>query len=482
MKKNISIFALVTILFTLAACNSNGHTHTFYDEWNFDNEYHWHEASCEHKDVVGDKEKHQGEYVVVDPTETEDGYKYLVCSVCGYRMSGDEPSGDTAIGTIDKLAFVLNEETNEYAVKCLDQTIEGNVIIPAKFKNLPVTSIAQKGFYKCPNITSVIIPNSIKTIEESAFYYCLSLRGVLFNDGSLLNDIEDFAFFHCPMLTNINIPNNVTYIGKQVFQDCGFSSINLPSKITVISEGLFASCVNLTSIKIPNGVTSIETNAFTTCARLASVTIPEGVTKIGETAFSSCNSLTNLVIPDSVSELGEKVFMHSEKLERIDLPRNIKNIPSGLFNGCKGLVSVTFGNITSIGDYAFLNCSSLVSLPEIPSTIEEVGIDAFRGCSQLSANVFDNGEYLGNSQNPYLVLIRPLSSVKVNNLTSIVTHDNCEIIAGGVFCDYYYLENASISSSVKYIGKMAFLGSKLTTFTFPEGVKVINASVLSCLC
>ena len=478
MKKNISIFALITILFTLSAC-SGGHKHTFYDEWNYDDEYHWHDASCEHEDVVGNKGKHQGEYVIVEPTIREDGYKYLACSICGYRMSGDEPTGDRATGTVDKLEFVLNEEEDEYAVKCLDNTIIGEVIIPAAYKNLPVTSIAKQGFYQCPNITSVTIPNSIKTIEESAFFYCLSLRTVLFDTGSLLNKIEDFAFLHCPSLKNINLPNSLSYIGKQALQECGFSSINLPNNITVISVGLFHSCISLTSIKIPNGVTTIESEAFAKCNSLSSVTLPEGITKIDNLAFSYCNSLTYIAIPDSVSELGEGVFSHSEKLDRITLPSNVKNIPNSLFNGCKGLTSVAFSSIETIGDYAFLNCSSLVSLSEIPNTIEEVGVDAFKGCEEISVKVFDNGEYLGNSQNPYLVLIRPLSSVKVNNFTSIVTHDNCKIIAGGVFCDYYYLENASISSSIKYIGKMAFLGSKLTTFTFPEGVKVINGSVLS---
>ena len=80
-----------------------------------------------------------------------------------------------------------------------------------------VTSIGDGAFYKS-NITSVVIPSSVKTIEEQAFINCYSLTSVII--PSSVTAIGESAFSGCRSLTSVNIPSSVTTIGGYAFRDC----------------------------------------------------------------------------------------------------------------------------------------------------------------------------------------------------------------------------------------------------------------------
>jgi hypothetical protein len=114
-----------------------------------------------------------------------------------------------------------------------DSSVTGELIIPTRINNLPVTSIAYAAFKGCTGLTSVTLPNSLTSIGSMAFRDCTGLR-------------------------NVTIPSSVTYIGEYAFYQCtGLKSVTLPSSITSIGGGAFNGCKGLTSVTIPNSVTSI---------------------------------------------------------------------------------------------------------------------------------------------------------------------------------------------------------------------------------
>ena len=197
-----------------------------------------------------------------------------------------------------------------------DQTYEirryigesSEVNIPQLINNKEVTSIGESAFEDC-NCTTIIIPATVKNIENYAFFGCniekatipsiaissiknSKLKEVIITTG---NEIGDSAFAGCSNLTSIIISDNVTSIGNYAFQDCTtLTSIRIPHNVISIGIGAFSFCNSLRDITIPDNVTSIRDYAFLKCENLTNVTIPNSVQHIGLRAFSGCSNLNSI--------------------------------------------------------------------------------------------------------------------------------------------------------------------------------------------
>jgi hypothetical protein len=157
-----------------------------------------------------------------------------------------------------------------------------------------VTSIGESAFNYCSNLTDITLPDELTSIGRSVFSNCSSLRDIILPAG-LTSIGESHAFAYCRSLTNITIPEGVISIGYEVFASCSsLTTITLPAGLISIESGAFRDCRNLTSINIPAGVTSIKESAFYGCRSLTNITIPAGVTSIGGGAFYNCNGLTSI--------------------------------------------------------------------------------------------------------------------------------------------------------------------------------------------
>ena len=228
----------------------------------------------------------------------------------------------------------------------------GEIIIPESVEYLgatySVTSILN-AFNNCYGLTSVSIPNSVKTIGFQAFLYCSGLTSVTIPNS--VTSIEDYAFWGCSALTSVTIGNSVESIGTQAFYMCSaLTSVTIPKSVTRIRDRAFGYCSGFTSIVVESGNSVfdsrnnsnaiIETATNTLLYGCSTTIIPDDVTSIGDDAFSGCSGLTSVTIPNSVTSIGDDAF-----------------------SGCSGLTSVTIPNsVTSIGDYAFSYCSELLDV------------------------------------------------------------------------------------------------------------------------
>ena len=279
----------------------------------------------------------------------------------------------------------------------------GNVVIPESVtyngNTYSVTSIGERAFYGCSDLTSITIPNSVTSIGG-------------------------YAFRDCSGLTSITIPNSVTSIGNSAFDGCSsLTSVTIPNSVTSIESSAFYNCSGLTSVSIPNSVTSIGKFAFDGCRGLTSVTIPNSVTSIGDWAFSGCSGLTNVTIPNSVTSIGREAFYGCSGLTSVTIPNSMTDIGWGAFSGCSGLTSVTIPNsVTSIGDYAFAGCSGLTSVT-IPNSVTSIGEAAFHDCKKLSSVVLPNE----------LKLIKAYAFNDCTSLSSITIPEKVEVIYQSAF-------------------------------------------------
>ena len=165
--------------------------------------------------------------------------------------------------------------------------------------NIPnsVTYIGGSAFNGCTLLESVTIGNGVTSIGDGAFgncsrlkridvaednkYYC-SIDGVLYNK----NKTELLLFPKSSEIKALIIPDSVTSIGDLAFWFCtSLTSVTIPDSVTSIGDSAFYNCISLTSVTIPDSVTSIGDSAFVWCTSLTSITIPDSVTNIGEHAF-----------------------------------------------------------------------------------------------------------------------------------------------------------------------------------------------------
>ena len=218
------------------------------------------------------------------------------------------------------------------------------IVIPSS-----VTSIGDRAFEDCSSLKYISIPKSVIGLNGNPFaewngkLECLSPNfvyedDILFNKDksriisfrnqnirsyvipSSVTSIGDYAFWYCDSLSEIVIPSSVTSIGDHAFSDCySLSEIVIPSSVTSIGDSAFSSCKSLSEIVIPSSVTSIGDSAFSDCYSLSEIVIPSSVTSIGDSAFSDCYSLSEIVIPSSVTSIGDSAFYKCKFPDNLEL-------------------------------------------------------------------------------------------------------------------------------------------------------------------
>lgn len=190
-----------------------------------------------------------------------------------------------------------------------------NIVIPSKYKGKPVEVIGAWAFESIEFVvTSVVISDSVKIIEESAFEWMPYLTNVVI--GRSVTEIGNKAFASCPALKSVTFKsqNSLKTIGDYAFFDSTITSISIPSSVTNMGRSVFASCDFLESATIPGSIQTMGINIFYVCSSLKSVTLAEGLPMITTGMFEGCTQLTKLVIPSSVTRIDRDAFVDSNLL------------------------------------------------------------------------------------------------------------------------------------------------------------------------
>ena len=176
--------------------------------------------------------------------------------------------------------------------------------------NIPnsVTTIGEFAFFNCWGMTEIHIPSSVTTIGNQAFAWCY-LNAITVNaDNAYFSSYEGVLFdksqhtiIRCPegKKGEYKIPNSVITIENSAFQDCsGLTTINIPNSVTIIGNSAFESCNELTTINIPNSVTTIGNSAFQFCDGLATLYIQSILPPTAsEGCFLGCYNLQTIYVP-----------------------------------------------------------------------------------------------------------------------------------------------------------------------------------------
>ena len=433
-------------------------------------------------------------------------------TACG-NNDGDWGDG----GETEGLSYVKIADKDEYSVREFGDAEDSEIVIPSTYKGKPVTKIENEAFKECEFITSVVIPDSVKSIGASAFAKCSSLKRVML--GNSVISIGEKAFSDCYDLVEVvNKSEHVTiekeetdngylgyyalavfnsedeYINKfttdangvktfvdeedkiLVDYDKDKTEITISSDITKIREYAFKGTTiisvyytgtiddwaeiereNSNSNPLQNGAKLYINNELVTEVNISTAT------KISDYAFGNYDELTNLIIGDSVIKLGTEAFYDCDEMVSVIIGSGIVDIGGGTFKNCDKLSNLEIANSETNVDYsAFISCP-IKTVKASSLVIKKLPDD------EIESVVITGGSSIANSM---------LSGC--DTLTSVVIGNSVTNIGSNAFNECTSLTSVTIGNGVTSIGNFAFSDcSSLTNIIIPNRVTSIEMGVFS---
>ena len=355
-------------------------------------------------------------------------------------------------------------------------------ICPRAFENCGVTSVVLPdsldsidcgAFYGCTNLRTITIPANVRVIRQGAFDGCSNLNQIRFlgNERPLIDadafpsgvrlDSRDVP----PLPANDRQEHDYRQSGGGfVFRKVGAEQVEICSldgrcahaeprilkipdvidgcKVTHIASQAFAYDQRIVAVEIGSNVCQIGRRAFCGCSNLVSVSMSDcafsPMSIYGE-AFYQCGRMESLKLPEGLKFVGERAFAECSSLKDVRLPDSCDTMCEDTFWNCQALQSV---HMALVGRYdesrllsAFLDCPALKKISVHP----------------------DNPAYAVHA-----------GALYYKDMTALVRSP--PMLDGRVF---------AVRDGVKVICPFAFEGSRFKEIILPEGLAGIGEGAFS---
>ncbi len=262
--------------------------------------------------------------------------------------------------------FELDEKNYTAKVsKAESLIISGELEIPKQVSKddvvYDVVEVADDAFSRC-EISSIILPSTIKRIGNRAFYNC--------------NTVE----------SDLTLPDALTYIGDSAFEGCTFTGdLKIPVGVTYLGARAFKNCTFDGELTIPTSITEIKEYTFDNCSKMSGrIDVPSNITKIGDYAFYKCENIFTLIMIDGLQDIGKYAFAYCGINGDVNIPSTVTEIKTHTFYNCSKIINVKFSNqLQYIRDYAFYGCKMIEQI-FVTHGLQDIGGYAFGGCTALT--------------------------------------------------------------------------------------------------
>lgn len=285
--------------------------------------------------------KHSYEITEILPSVEARGCTLYTCS-CGHSY---EENIVPALTPAQGLQYELNNDGASYSVIGIGTCEDVNINIPIEHEGKPVTQILEHAFADCVFIESITVSNKIDYIGQGAFMNCISLKEIRM--GNSVSKIGSYAFSGCASLEKVTFNSSVSKIDSMAFEGCAkLESITLPEKITIISFGMFKDCSSLKCISLSKNIENIDLFAFEGCVSLEFIEVDDNnkfYQSIDGNVYSKDGKIFHIyavgknneefIVPNHVSTVKAAAFEDS-KLKKIYVPSSVEIIENDAFKGC----------------------------------------------------------------------------------------------------------------------------------------------------
>lgn len=374
---------------------------------------------------------------------------------------------------------------------------KGNtVIMGCRGSEIPsyVTVIGEYAF-ELMSVDALKIPKNIQRIGTGAFIGAVFSENIVFESGSQLQAIGDYAFctyayYMRNVVLDLGALNNLKSIGEYAFDlgnnsvdglNNGITSVILPKNLTSI--GKYAFGPNLESIQVATGndTFTVADNCLikdsTVVLGTSNSVIPakvngKKITTIGDYAFSY-KTLSNLVIPDGIETIGNGAFEKCQGITTLNLPKSVKNLGANAFSGTDIARATIPTTVVSIGEKAF---AELKNLEYVEFEIESD--NGGYGLQSIAQNAFERSYAPKTLTAPMGILSKIKDCFSFVETINVIGNDD---IPAQAFSGWVPQRTKAINigEGVRKIGDMAFVDCQMTSFVLPASVTEIGVGILT---